>query len=90
MNISCFQAKSHSIDFMAATAESSSAAVYLATGCGADVRIWRGDKHCMSLLVLLLENDVKLYTYILQMIGKDKAFWAAPRNLQITVRQRLS
>jgi hypothetical protein len=51
MNINYFQAKNHFIDFMAA--EPSSSAVYLATGCGVDVRIWRGDKHRMSLLVPL-------------------------------------
>jgi hypothetical protein len=43
MNISCFRAEHHSIDFMAADAS----AVYLATGHGVDVRIWKGDKRRM-------------------------------------------
>ena len=67
MNISCFQARHHSIDFMAAEVS----AAYLATGHGVDVRIWKGDKHCMSLLVLLTFD---LNMYMPQMIGKDTEF----------------
>ena len=50
LNFSCFQAKDHIVEFM--TADPS--AIYLATGCGEDVRIWKGGKHCMSLPISLL------------------------------------
>jgi len=43
MNISCYQAKRHLIDFMAAELS----AAYLATGHGVDVWIWKGDKRRM-------------------------------------------
>ena len=45
MNFCCFRAKLHTVDFMAADASG----IYLATGCEADIWIWKGDKHCMSL-----------------------------------------
>lgn len=61
MNISSFHVKSHSIDFMAA--ESSSSTVRLATGCGVDVRIWRGDKHRMFGPVLL-QMLLTIHTYL--------------------------
>jgi hypothetical protein len=35
-------------------------------------------------------NYVSSYADILQMIGKYKALWASPRNLQIIVMKRLS
>jgi hypothetical protein len=41
MELNCIRAKHHTVDFMAIDAS----AVYLATGCGADVRIWKGGKH---------------------------------------------
>ena len=50
MNISCIQAKSHLIDFMATDISS----VYLATGHGVDVRIWKGDVECCMFLPALL------------------------------------
>ena len=49
MDTSCFQAKNHFIDCVAAEVS----AAYLATGHGVDVRIWKGDKRCMFLPVLL-------------------------------------
>ena len=83
MNISCFQTKHHSIDFMAAEFS----AAYLATGCGVDVQIWKGDKSRMFLPVLLY--IFLTYLYLPQIIGKDRAFWVSRRNLQITAKQKL-
>lgn len=40
MSLCCFRARLHTVDFMASDAS----AVYLATGRGADVRIWKGDR----------------------------------------------
>jgi hypothetical protein len=40
LKLNCFQAKCHTIDFMAADAST----VNLATGHGVDVRVWKGDK----------------------------------------------
>ena len=49
MDISCFQAKNHFIDCVAAEVSTA----HLATGHGVDVRIWKGDKRCMFLPALL-------------------------------------
>lgn len=42
INFSYFRADDHTINFMAA----SPSAIYLATGAGVDVRIWKGDRRC--------------------------------------------
>ena len=49
MLLNCFRAKLHTVEFMAADAS----AIYLATGHGRDVRIWKGDGCRMPLPVLL-------------------------------------
>ncbi len=49
MNLCCFRAKLHTVEFMAADAS----AIYLATGHGADIRIWKGDKRRMPLPISL-------------------------------------
>jgi hypothetical protein len=43
MSLTCFQAKDHTVDFMAIDVLSD----YLATGCGMDVQIWKGGKRRM-------------------------------------------
>jgi hypothetical protein len=50
MSLSCFRTQRHTIEFMAVDASTS----YLATGSGLDVRVWKGDKHCMSFETFLL------------------------------------
>lgn len=57
MNLCCFRAKLHTVDFMAVDAS----AIYLATGRGADVRIWKGDKRRMPLPVSLCDLLTSLY-----------------------------
>ena len=44
MNLSCFRAQHHTVEFMAVDTST----CYLATGSGLDVRVWKGDKHRMS------------------------------------------
>ncbi len=80
INLSCFRAQHHAIEFMAADASTS----YLSTGSRSDVRVWKGGKHRMSSSVSLC----LIYLHILQMIGKDMGFWVSLRNPQTTVTQK--
>jgi hypothetical protein len=50
LKLNCFRAKHHTVDFMAADAST----VNLATGCGMDVRVWKGDKCRMPTLLVSL------------------------------------
>jgi WD40 repeat protein len=49
MNISCFRAQRHTVEFMASNASTRC----LATGSGLDVRVWKGDRHRMSCYVFM-------------------------------------
>jgi hypothetical protein len=61
MKLSCFRAKRHAVNFMAADASS----VYLATGCGVDVRVWKGDKQCTFVPISLCFVDLRLCIHTL-------------------------
>jgi WD40 repeat protein len=58
MNLNCFRAQHHTVEFMAADASIS----YLATGSGLDVRVWKGDK-CSTSLRLSLHLSLFLNIY---------------------------
>jgi hypothetical protein len=57
MNFCCFRAKLHTVEFMAVDAST----IYLATGRGADIRIWKGDKRRMSLAVSFCALFIGMY-----------------------------